>query len=259
MLGALRLLPQARGSRPPPSRRRARRPARARRASGTKLIQSQVGVGGIAQTGRGEAVQARHADPAGPPAGACPARPGRHGAAVGADRRQRCDGQRRGEALVAGEQLVAAVAAQRDRDVLRVSSASRNVGIALESPNGWSWCQTSRSTSSTASGSTTNSVWSVPKRSATSAGVAAARRTPSSSSKPIVNVCTGRSSSSAISPTTALESIPPLRNAPSGTSAISRRSHGRRSGSARTSRRGFVERQVEPRRSRPRPGTRGSQ
>ena len=46
---------------------------------------------------------------------------------------------------------------------------------------------------------------------------------PSRSSKPIVNVCTGRSSCDAMIPTTALESIPPLRKAPSGTSEISRR------------------------------------
>ena len=39
-----------------------------------------------------------------------------------------------------------------------------------------------------------------------------------------MNVCTGRSVTSAISPTTVLESTPPLRKAPSGTSEMSRRS-----------------------------------
>ena len=47
---------------------------------------------------------------------------------------------------------------------------------------------------------------------------------PSRSSKPIVNVSTGRPVVRAITATIALESIPPLRKAPSGTSETSRRS-----------------------------------
>ena len=43
--------------------------------------------------------------------------------------------------------------------------------MALESPNGWSWCQTSFSTRSTASGWTTNSWWFVRWRSRHGLGV----------------------------------------------------------------------------------------
>ena len=40
------------------------------------------------------------------------------------------------EAQIAGKQLVAAVAGEHDRHVLRVSCETRYVGIADESPNG---------------------------------------------------------------------------------------------------------------------------
>ena len=72
------------------------------------------------------------------------------------------------EAQVAGEHLVAPVAVERDRH-LACASAPRGgtSGTADESPNGPSWCQTRRSTRSSAFGSTTNSVCSVAKRSAT--------------------------------------------------------------------------------------------
>ncbi len=72
----------------------------------------------------------------------------------------------------------------------RVTSLRRKVGIALESPNGWSWCQTSRSTRSTASGWTTNSWWSVACRFAARRAYGRSSK-PSRSSKPMVKVCTG--------------------------------------------------------------------
>ena len=73
-----------------------------------------------------------------------------------------------------------------------------------------------------------SSWWSVPKCSAT-------RRPCSDSSKlrspkPTVNVFTSRDGiASTIIATTELESIPPLRNAPSGTSLTSRRATAARS------------------------------
>ena len=70
------------------------------------------------------------------------------------------------------------------------------------------------------SGRSSNSVWSVPSSFAT-------RRAWGSSlyefsSKPIEKVFTGRSMMRLMSATTALESMPPLRKAPSGTSLINR-------------------------------------
>ena len=57
-----------------------------------------------------------------------------------------------GKALITGEQLVPSITCQRDRDVLARHLVEQEGRHCAESPNGWSWCQTSRSTSSTASG-----------------------------------------------------------------------------------------------------------
>ena len=129
---------------------------------------------------------------------------------------------------VAGEALVAAVAVERHRDVAagelgEVEARDRGgvrVGLAVLADE--------LRDNSTASGLTTNSWWSVAKRSATARAwqlvVAAA------SSKPIEKVFTGCVEAAAISATTIEESTPPERNAPSGTSAIIRRRTARRSG-----------------------------
>ena len=74
-------------------------------------------------------------------------------------------------------------------------------------------------------------------------------RRSSASSKPIENVFTARTHLPAISATTALESIPPLRNAPSGTSLIRRTPH-RVARAARGARSALVRRDARSRRRR---------
>ena len=191
--------------------------ARRRRPSATVVVHRPVAgaprparvAGGSPRSrptpGRRRAIRARPrpanrrggpANPGCPPAAQALESPGQ--------RRQRpmaaLGGQGRGEARVA-----ARTARRRRRPhsatvTLRAASAptSRKVGIALESPKGWSWCHTSRSTSSTASGRTTNSAWSVAKRSATRRAYGRSSKPPGSS-KPIVNVRTGCEEARAIS------------------------------------------------------------
>ena len=60
-------------------------------------------------------------------------------------------------AVVAPEQLVAAIARQHDRDMRRAISETYHVGIADGSANGSSKCAISRSRMASASGRTTNS------------------------------------------------------------------------------------------------------
>ncbi len=74
---------------------------------------------------------------------------------------------------------------------------------------------------SSASGSTISSWWSVPNRSATV--LASGSSLYRSCVKPIENVLTGADDASDMAATTAAESTPPERNAPSGTSEIIRR------------------------------------
>ena len=129
-----------------------------------------------------------------------------------------CDARMRQVAVVAAEQLVAAVARQHDRDVLGAPSPRRT-------RSGW---PTSRRTARrsarsagrgcpSASGRTTSSWCSVPRCSATRRACGelvelAPRRSRSRRSSP------ARCDARAISATTTLESMPPERNAPSGTS-----------------------------------------
>src|ERR1022692_4441134 len=95
-----------------------------------------------------------------------------------------------------------------------------NVGIAEESPKGSSKCRTKRETRSTASGRTTISRWSVWYWRATIAAYSNSLK--ALSSKPIENVRTGSGDARAMDATTELESMPPLKKAPNGTSAIIR-------------------------------------
>src|SRR5712691_3124105 len=79
---------------------------------------------------------------------------------------------------------------------------------------------------SAAEGDTRNSVWSVRNRCAAIRAYAVSSYA-ASPSKPMVNVFTGVALNRLMRPTTIVESRPPLRNAPSGTSLTSRRSTGR--------------------------------
>ena len=88
--------------------------------------------------------------------------------------------------------------------------------MAEVSPNGSSRYQAKSSTSGTTSGSSTRSWCSVPLSAATRR--AWFNSVWLSSRKPTENVLTGCALRRDIVATTALESMPPLRNAPTGTS-----------------------------------------
>jgi hypothetical protein len=96
-------------------------------------------------------------------------------------------------------------------------------GIVESSANGSSKLETMASIKPSTRGATSNSRWFVRYRAATiRAYVRSSSKNPVSPANPIVNVLTGLSEACAMNATTALESIPPLRNAPSGTSLIRR-------------------------------------
>ena len=158
-----------------------------------------------------------------------PCRPESHGCEAGRSERSgqtlppRCD-RRRPVLAVAAEQLVGALAGERDGD-LRGSELARARGSratrgrraarrgARRAPRG----RPSRSANESSS-----SWWSVPKCSATKRASASSFVSPASAN-PTEKVLTGSVICRAISATIRLESRPPLSIAPSGTSLISRR------------------------------------
>ena len=98
----------------------------------------------------------------------------------------------------------------------RAKRATKYVGSAEESPNGSSNVRTTSSTRASTFGRTISSVCLVPNAFATRAACGASLN--SASGNPIEKVRTGWSTNRVMEPTTADESTPPERNAPSGTS-----------------------------------------
>ena len=172
---------------------------------------------------RGEAVAATRAAPSTSAGGTLAERRAAHPPdRRGQDRGAPPDALEPRVAVVAGEQLVPAVAGERDGDLRAGQPAdTRCIGISEMSPKGSSQMSGNSGTTSSASASVTASgVWSVPRCAATAA--ASADSSKARSAKPTVKVRTGRSLCCCMSATTMLESTPPERKAPTGTSATIR-------------------------------------
>ncbi len=103
-----------------------------------------------------------------------------------------------------------------------VAAATAYVAIAEESANGSSKLRTITGASSAAFGSRISSWWSVPKRSATWRAYGSSSYEAAAAPKPIENVVRRPLVTSRMLATTTLESTPPDRNAPRGTSLSSR-------------------------------------
>ena len=104
---------------------------------------------------------------------------------------------------------------------VRASADTRCMGISDTSPNGSSQMSGNRGMTSAAAASLIMSgVCSVPRWAATAA--ASPDSSKARSEKPTVKVRTGRRLRCCMRATTRLESIPPERNAPTGTSATIR-------------------------------------